>query len=490
MASEIMKQKIKDAWIETARKEKAVKQGRLRQRYHFMPQAGWMNDPNGLIYFRGKYHIFYQYNPYEAHWGNIHWGHAVSGDMLHWEYLPPALAPSETYDTGSEGGCFSGSAIEHEGKLFLMYTGAAETDKGIEQTQCIAYSEDGIHFEKYKGNPVLTAPEWVASDCFRDPKLWKHSGRYYMVCGAGSKGRGQALLYYSDDLLHWEFLNVMAESCGEWGYMWECPDFYKLEDKYVLTFSPIGAGLHTAVYMTGDFDYHTGKFLPLVCREMDWGFDYYAPQSFRAPDGRRIVISWANEWEWMPFYKGRGPVESEGWCGFFNIPREVHLTQDNTLLFSPVNELKQLRHGKQEYPLFWLGETQKEIKAGDGNSFEIEMEVDLGRTDAERIELDLRCGGRYRTRCVFDLKKGEMSVDREKSDPWNGGICKSTLFLKGKEKLDIQIYSDRSSLEIFANQYQNNYSVNIFPEEDQKRILIHAHGGNACVVHCRTYGMA
>ena len=214
----------------------AVSQGKMRQNYHFMPQTGWLNDPNGLIYYKGKYHIFYQFNPYYGHWDYMHWGHAVSEDLVHWEYLPLALAPSEFYDDHYRGGCFSGSAIEHDGKLFLMFTGCTNNGNGFEQTQCIAYSEDGIHFEKYENNPVLTAPEGVPSYLFRDPKVWKHGDKYYMICGASRNNFAQALLYVSEDMLHWEFFSVLAESRGEWGYMWECPDFFQLGDKYVLLY--------------------------------------------------------------------------------------------------------------------------------------------------------------------------------------------------------------------------------------------------------------
>ena len=217
MSNELMQQKIEKAqrWIDCGKQ--VVKDGNMRQHYHFMAQAGWINDPNGLIYFKGKYHFFYQCNPYEGFWGSIYWGHAVSDDMLHWEYLPLALAPSEVYDEHPRGGCFSGSAIEHDGRLFLMYTAAANEGRGVEQTQCIAYSKDGIHFEKYHGNPVLTAPEGIEANQFRDPKVWKHEDTYYMVCGASRDGKGQALLYQSKDMLHWTFFNVLAESRGEWG---------------------------------------------------------------------------------------------------------------------------------------------------------------------------------------------------------------------------------------------------------------------------------
>ena len=285
MSKELLKQNIEKAQFEIDRKKDMIKSGKMRQHYHFMPQTGWLNDPNGLIYFRGKYHFFFQHNPYSGFWDSMHWGHAVSDDMLHWEYLPLALVPSEKYDNHQKGGCFSGSAIEHDGKLFLMYTGVTNEGNGYEQVQCIAYSEDGIHFEKYEGNPVLTAPEGIPTDMFRDPKVWKHEDTYYMVCGASRNNRGMALLYRSKNMLNWEFFNVLAESRGEWGFMWECPDFYPIGDKYVLTFSPMDSGDHTSVYLVGDFDYETGSFYSHVSGEINWGFDYYAPQSFLATDG-------------------------------------------------------------------------------------------------------------------------------------------------------------------------------------------------------------
>lgn len=244
------------------------------QHYHFMPQTGWLNDPNGLIFYKGKYHFFFQWNPYSGFWDFMHWGHAVSEDLLHWEYLPLALAPSEEYDDYRKGGCFSGSAIVHEGKLFLMYTGVTNRGSGNIQTQCIAYSEDGIHFEKYEGNPVILPPEGVDGQHFRDPKIWKHKDSYYMVCGASCNNRAQALLYRTEDMLHWTYVNVLAESRGEWGYMWECPDFYPLEDKYVLMCSPMGAGDRKAVYFVGDFDYDTGRFDWDLSGEIDWGMDF------------------------------------------------------------------------------------------------------------------------------------------------------------------------------------------------------------------------
>jgi len=433
MTKELMQRNIAKAQYEIDNKKNIVKSGKMRQRYHFMAQTGWLNDPNGLIYFRGKYHFFFQHNPYDGFWSSMHWGHAVSDDMLHWEYLPLALAPSERYDNHPRGGCFSGSAIEHDGKLLLMYTGTTNEGNGFEQTQCIAYSEDGIHFQKYEGNPVLTAPQGIPRDMFRDPKVWKHEDTYYMVCGASRDNKAQALLYRSKDMFHWTFFNVLAESRGEWGYMWECPDFYPMGDKYVLTFSPMGAGEHTAVYLVGDFDYETGKFNYHVNGEIDWGFDYYAPQSFLAPDGRRIVVGWANEWEWMPLWKDWGPTYKEGWCGSFNIPREVRMMEDGTLQFLPIAEVETMRENPKQKDALVVTEEETNLTAGDGVCFELKLKIDLEKTDADKLELDLRCGEARKTVCLFDFRKAEMSVDRNEADGWSRGISRSVMYLKGKK---------------------------------------------------------
>lgn len=489
MTKEIMQQNIEKAQCEIDSKKNIVKGGKMRQHYHFMAQTGWLNDPNGLIYFRGKYHFFFQHNPYNGLWGSMHWGHAVSDDMLRWEYLPLALAPSETYDNHLCGGCFSGSAIEHDDKLFLMYTGTTNEGNGFEQAQCIAYSEDGIHFDKYKGNPVLTAPEGIPSDLFRDPKVWKHEDTYYMVCGASRDNKAQALLYRSKDMFHWTFFNVLAESRGEWGYMWECPDFYPMGDKYVLTFSPMGAGEHTAVYLVGDFDYETGKFSYHVNGEIDWGFDYYAPQSFLAPDGRRIIVGWANEWEWMPHWKDWGPTYKEGWCGSFNIPREVRMMEDGTLQFLPIAEVETMRENSKQKDGLVVTEQETELTAGDGVCFELKLKIDLEQTDADKLELDLRCGQNWKTVCRFDFKKAEMSVNRNEADGWSKGISRSVMYLKGKKELDVHILSDQSSLEIFTDQYQNNHSNNIFAGDAQNQLKIRAYGGSAIIKDIETYGL-
>lgn len=437
MSKELLKQNIEKAQFEIDRKKDMIKSGKMRQHYHFMPQTGWLNDPNGLIYFRGKYHFFFQHNPYSGFWDSMHWGHAVSDDMLHWEYLPLALVPSE----------------------------------------------------KYEGNPVLTAPEGIPTDMFRDPKVWKHEDTYYMVCGASRNNRGMALLYRSKNMLNWEFFNVLAESRGEWGFMWECPDFYPIGDKYVLTFSPMGSGDHTSVYLVGDFDYETGSFYSHVSGEINWGFDYYAPQSFLAPDGRRIMVGWANEWEWMPSWKDWGPTYKEGWCGSFNIPMEVRLMKDSTLQFLPIKEIESLRQGGQFWDNLVVTEDELELKAGDGVTFELKMKIDLEKTDADKLEFTLRCGEGKKTVCMFDFKKAEMTVNRNNADGWSKGISRSVMYLNNKKDLDVHILSDQSSLEIFTSEYQNNHSNNIFAGNFQNQLKVRAYGGSVAIKDIETYGL-
>lgn len=491
MSKEIMRKNIARAQAYIDQKKEIVKLGRMRQDYHFMAQTGWINDPNGLIYYKGKYHIFYQYNPYYGHWDYMHWGHAVSGDLVRWEHLSLALAPSETYDDHYRGGCFSGSAIEHDGKLFLMYTGCTNNGNGFEQTQCIAFSEDGIHFEKYEGNPVLTAPEGVPKHLFRDPKVWEHDGKYYMICGASKKNLAQALLYVSEDMFHWDFFSVLAQSRGEWGYMWECPDFFPLGDKYVLLVSPMGAGERTCVYMVGDFSYETGKFVWNVSGEIDWGFDFYAPQSFVDGKGRRIVIGWANAWDWMPFWKDWGPTYREGWCGSFAVPRQIKMNADHTLSFEPVEELETLR-GKatvQENVLLKGG--REDISLQDGYAYELKMEVDLKETTASAFSLLLRCSqDRTRqTKITFDLKRQHIYFDRDHADGWSRGVSHSPLRLEDPRVFLVHIFVDTSSIEVFAEDYKTNHSCNVFADRNQDKNFLSVPAGNLKIRSIQTWSL-
>ena len=306
----------------------------MKPKLHFTAPYHWINDPNGLIYYKGNYHIFYQHFPYDNKWGTMHWGHAITKDFVNFEHLPIALYPSKDFD---RNGCFSGSAIEIDGQLYLYYTAikyAKEnpsnvhnqySDDDLRASQALVVSSDGIHFDNVKNKkqiiPMIQEAYLGDYRHTRDPKVWKHGDYFYLVCGSKKNNLASALLYRSKDLKNWEFFNVLAESRGEFGYMWECPDFYEIGDKHVLMFSPMGINERTSVYLVGDMNYDTGKFTYTNVGQIDYGFDYYAPQSFLDSKGRRIIVGWANAWDWMPWWKDWGPSFKEGWCGFFDQER-------------------------------------------------------------------------------------------------------------------------------------------------------------------------
>ncbi|SCP98924.1 glycoside hydrolase family 32 protein [Anaerobium acetethylicum] len=489
MSQALLKENIEKAQEKIDADKPLMKNAKMRQRFHFMAEQGWINDPNGLIFFRGKYHFFYQYNPYDAYWGAMHWGHAVSDDLVHWEYLPVALAPSEHYDDHKEGGCFSGSSIEHDGKLYLLYTGTTNYGEGFVQTQCLACSEDGVNFKKYENNPVITAPDGYEQANFRDPKVWKHEEYFYMVCGAKKDNLAKALLYRSKNLKEWEFVNVLAESRGELGYMWECPDFYPMGDKYVLMFSPMGVHERTTVYLVGDMDYETGKFTYNSTGEIDWGFDFYAPQSFLDGKGRRIIVSWANAWDWMPWWKDWGPSFKEKWCGAFNIPREVVLCEDNTLKFVPVEEMALLHYDEKRLENVNVYNQKIPFEAGDGIAYELRAKIDLTKTTAKRLKFLLRCSDKEQSVISFDLEKAEMKFDRNNADGWSKGVSRSPLKKQDKKTLDICIFSDQSSIEVFADDYKNNHSGNVFADNNHNRNYIVADEGSVYFTEIITWGM-
>lgn len=310
-----------------------VKQTPFRLGYHIAPPAGWMNDPNGLVFYKGEYHVFYQHYPYKSEWGPMHWGHAKSRDLIHWEHLPVALAPEYDYEAG---GCFSGSAVVSGDDLYLIYTGHNKEHQPKE-VQCVAKSSDGIHFEKFKENPVIDAPPPDGSEDFRDPKVWRQNGVWNMVVGSSKNGIGKALLYRSKDLKKWEYEGVLLESNGEQGDMWECPDFFSLNDEVdVLIISPMNMAGSKTRYMIGKADENTGVFQASSGGEIDAGVDFYAPQTFLDDQNRRILISWMNMWH------KEMPESLDGWAGALTIPRQLSV-EENRLIMKPVEEMKNLR---------------------------------------------------------------------------------------------------------------------------------------------------
>ncbi len=295
--------------------------------YHFKNNEGWMNDPNGLVFFKGKYHAFFQHYPYAPRWGQMHWGHTVSSDLIHWEEQPIALFPDMPYE--NSGGCFSGSAIVKDGRLYLFYTSVSEE---MGQTQSVAWTDDGVTFTKYEGNPVISKSPLGDNKDFRDPKVFEYEGGYRMVVGAGKENIAKLLLFKSDDLLDWTYVCELL-SDRKFGSCIECPDIFPLEDKYVMMFSSIVSLPHRVCFALGDFDGETFTFDnpedPFFALET--GPDFYAPQTFEDDKGRRILIAWMYNWN-------RRAGSGQKQVGAFTIPRQLELDLNDELIMFPVEE--------------------------------------------------------------------------------------------------------------------------------------------------------
>ncbi|MDR2090987.1 MAG: glycoside hydrolase family 32 protein [Clostridiales bacterium] len=354
-----------------------MKNGNLRLKYHFEPKKGWINDPNGLIFFGGKYHAFFQYNPYAAKWGKMHWGHAVSGDLLNWEELPAALYPDAPYE--NSGGCFSGSAVcGGDGMLYLFYTSVG---KETGQTVSMAFSRDGTRFEKYAGNPIISKnPQGFKN--FRDPKVAKIDGIYRMVIGAGDKTCGKVLLFESADLLNWKYAGVLFGG-GEFKDCIECPDLFKLGDKYVLMFSKIGEKLKSVYFVVGNLK--DGALTDYSVCNPENGIDFYAPQTFARGD-KRIMIGWMYHW-------GKRPPFGCKFAGALSIPRELTLN-DGKIYNFPVDSARRLLKPQSEYVSFHGNEIEFSDHKNKKTAFVMPVEpkrVDI-LEDTKTVEVFLNGG--------------------------------------------------------------------------------------------------
>jgi beta-fructofuranosidase len=455
---------------------------RYRLGYHIMAPANWINDPNGLVQYKGDYHVFYQHHPYSTKWGPMHWGHVKSRDLVHWKHLPIALAPDTPADCD---GCFSGSAVVDGNELNLIYTGNLFDDEEkteVDQVQNRAFSTDGIHFQKDPLNPVIPKHPECGSGDFRDPKVWKHGHDWYLVAGTSHDKVGKVVLYRSPDLRHWTYAGIIGQSEGNQGYMWECPDFYELDGKYVLMCSPQGIeaegdryqNLYQTGYFVGDFDYATGKFTHGGFTELDNGHNFYAVQSFKDDRGRRIAIGWMNMWE-SPM-----PEQQDGWAGALTLPRELHLSEKGKMRMTPVDELKQLRVKRML--------TLSSVEVSGTQAFpdltdellEIEATFDLIASNADTFGLKLRTGKTEETVIRYDVRERQLILDRSKSGQGVDDGFRRAL-LSESNQLKLHIYLDRSSVEIFADDGETVMTSRIYPTEENNGVLLFAGDGQVSV---------
>lgn len=394
------------------------------QKIHFKAPNCWINDPNGFIWYKGRYHLFYQCFPYSAHWGRMHWGHAVSKDLVNWEEKGIALFPSKTDD---RSGCFSGSAIEYKDKMYIYYTGVNYTEEDPENINCcindkftaaqlMITSEDGMKFDNITDKKTVIPPiedkKTGDKNHTRDPKVWRGKDAWYMVLGSTVDKNGRLLFYKSSDLKTWQYLNY-CEKDG-FGWMWECPDFFEIDGKGVTIFSPMGFfndgnGYDSvAVCMLSSFDENTGKMeLSENYQLFDYGIDLYAPQSTTDEDGNRVVIAWARMPEAVITEKGE-------WCGMMCIPRIVDV-KNNHVYIRPHTNVKNSFVTKLSAPKksgYMLKTILKNGESINVGGYVIKRENDKITTDRSEV---FNINGNYRliaeTPVINDGYELEIYVD-------------------------------------------------------------------------------
>jgi beta-fructofuranosidase len=422
-----------------------------RPQYHFLPKTNWVNDPNGPIFWKGYYHLFYQYSSTIDPQGPKWWGHARSKDMVYWEHLPMALAP--TPGGPDKDGCWSGSAFINNGVPTLVYTGV------FPQVQCLATSDDDMTtWKKVTGNPVVGAPPaGLAVTGFRDPSIWREGDSWLMTVGSGFQGQGGAILLYgSKDLAHWDYLHPLCsappferrDSAGsspyepvDTGDMWECPDFFPLGQKHVLMVSTQWR-VH---YLIGT--YSDRKFQAETHGLIDGSALHYATKSFKDDRGRRIL------WGWVREARSAAAQNSAGWSGSISLPRVLSVNGEGALSMDPLPELTRLRGHHHRIADV---EVAGFIPAPQiqGSSLEIQLAMDPGgakesgisvRRSADAVEETTISYQPATHQVVLATARSSLSPDA------GGGIYQGALKLDPDEPLRLAVFLDGSVVEVFAN---------------------------------------
>ena len=456
-------------------KKEIVEKDFWRQKYHIQGIVGLINDPNGFSQFNGKYHMFYQWNPLGTNHKNKTWAHSVSDDLLHWERLKTALRPDTWY---SKDGVYSGSAIVDDNKLYLFYTGNVKDSEGNRESyQCLAVSSDGENFERWEPS-IVNQPDGYTRH-IRDPKIWKKDGKFYAVIGIQGKNlEGKAVLYSSENIKDWKFEGEIAGAnhgkIKDFGFMWECPDYFQLKDektgeiKDLLIFSPQGlepeGDLYNNKYQTGylfgKLDYEKPEFEILSdFVEIDRGHDFYAPQSMEDDKGRRLIVGWMGIPEEEDF-----PTVKNEWLHCLTLPRELKVI-DGKLYQVPIKEMESIRGEKIEFS----GKVAGEVKVGTGATYELKVKFKDFNSD---FGLKLRTGKSSETVLKFDYKDKKFVLDRTKGEQPDKRLRK--VYLGDISELELTIFVDNSSVEVFINGGQEVFSSRIFPEKDADGISVFA----------------
>ena len=419
----------------------------FRPVYHHTPLYGWMNDPNGMFYKDGVWHLYYQYNPYGSQWENMHWGHSTSKDLIHWEAQPMGLEPDWL------GSIFSGSCVTNDNEVVAFYTSA-----GMHQTQSMAVSKDGGRtFEKYSGNPVLTTSD--VPD-FRDPKaFWNEDIKAWnLILAAGQEMR----IYSSKDLKEWKYESSFGKEYGNHSGVWECPDLFKLSggtaehSKWVLlcNINPGGPfGGSATQYFVGQFDGHkfTCESMPTVTKWLDYGKDHYATVSFyNAPDNRRVVLAWMSNWQYA------NQVPTKQYRSGNSIPRDLGLFrcgEETYVSVVPSKEMLAVRGAKVKKPT----EACEIIVDTKGQT-----EIVLSNAKGEQVTMS------------YDGAKQTFSMDRTKSGDVSFSenfACTTVAPTYGQLK-QLRIFIDRCSIEVFDTEGKIAMTTLVFPSEPYNTIKV------------------
>jgi len=428
--------------------------------FHMFTPVGWMNDPNGFSTFNGNIHLFFQYHPYSTHWGPMHWGHYTTKDFVQWELQPCALAPDMEYD---KDGCFSGTALGWDGKHVLMYTAVKESmdengDKIVRQTQCIALG-DGVNYEKYEKNPIIEADMLPAGSSpvdFRDPKIWKDEKGFWSLVGSKNEdGSGQLALFHSENVTDWKFVKILDYCKNEYGKMWECPDFFPLDGRQVLIVSPQfmmadGKEFHNgnnSIYFIGDYDTNSLEWKRQIPHMIDFGLDFYAPQTLLHEDGRRIMIGWLQNWDnyLLP--------DDYRWSGMMTVPRELEV-KNGRLFQNPVRELERYRKNKCLYHDCKLTAQEKRVEYQGIKGRCMDLTVTLLQGDFKSFCIYLASNESYETVIRYEKDRGIITTDRNRCGMWKDLLTERSINLE-KEDMDhiqLRILLDKNSIELFVNQ--------------------------------------
>lgn len=478
--------------------------GHFRPIYHYAPPKNWVNDPNGLVFHEGKYHLFYQYNPYGSKWGHMTWAHAVTADFFHWVEQPIAIPENERDSVM----IFSGSAVvdaknssglgtAENPPLVAVYTAHHYRAKHL-QNQHLAYSNDGgTSWVKYDKNPVID----LGKEDFRDPNVFWHEQSKQWVMAVVLPKEYKCLFYGSKDLKAWTLLSEFTNT-GDRRSIWECPALVELpldngkQSKWALLISAAHPdttkGYVGMQYFVGDFDGKTFKNVnsPETVLWLDYGKDFYAAIPWnQTPDNRKIIYAWMSNWAYA------GDVPTQTWRGQFSLPRTVRLQtypEGIRIVQQPVEELVRLRKKEIPFENTTLEGINQVFNTLKSNTLEINITFEIPEKETEKeFGLKLRQGAQEETVVGYEVEKQQLFLDRTRSgkvsfSPKFPSRETAPLFLE-KNQIKLQIFLDRSSVEVFANEGKVAMTSLVFPSKESNGLSIFSYSGKAKITSIQVW---